>query len=131
MRFAGRAARHREVLAGQMHQPSVDGGASRHHAVGGKLLVGHAEVRGPVPAKQPNLFKAALVRQPVHALARRKLARCVLPVDAILPTAHLQLHALRYQLRDLVVQCLLFLRIFLSRHLFPWGKLRTLALSAF
>ncbi len=129
MCFARRAACHREILARQVHQPSVDSRASCHHAVGGQLLFRHAEVRGPVPRKQPDLLKAALVRKPVHALARRKLARFVLPVDALLPAAQLQLRAFRLQLRNLVVHAFLVRDFFLSQHFFTWGKLRKLPLS--
>ena len=44
MHFAGRAAGHGEVLAGQVDQAAVDGGASGDHAIGGQFLVGHSEV---------------------------------------------------------------------------------------
>ena len=130
MCFAGRAASHRKILACQVHQPSVDGRASRHHAIGGQFLLGHAEVGGPVPAKQSDLLKAALVHKPVHAFARGELARFVLPVNTLLPAAQLQLRAFRLQLRNLVVHAFLMRDFFLSQHLFTWGNLRKLPLSA-
>ena len=43
MDLSGSAAQHGEILAGEMEDAAIDGGASGDHAIGGNVLAGHAE----------------------------------------------------------------------------------------
>jgi hypothetical protein len=73
--LARRAARHGEVLAGQVNQPAPHRGRAGDDAVGGQVLVGHAEHGRPVLSEHARLLEAVRVDQGVDALARRQLAR--------------------------------------------------------
>ena len=89
----GRAAAHREVVAQHDHRAAVDL-RSPHHAVGrrelGQLVVG--VVLG-LAGDGADLVEAALVDQPVDALAHREPAAVVLALHLVGP-AHLARHAL-------------------------------------
>ena len=61
-------------LARCTSRPSMEA-APGHHAVGRHVFAGHAEQRGAVLRKQPDLLEAVRIDQRVDALARRQLAR--------------------------------------------------------
>ncbi len=63
------------------------------HAVAGDLLVGHAEVGGPVLDEHVELFEGAFVEQQVDALAGGQLTLGVLAGDPLLAAAHPRLGA--------------------------------------
>ncbi len=81
--FAGRAACNREVLARQMHQPSIDRGAACHYTVGGQIFLRHAEIRGVMLRKKADLLKALAVHQFCNTLPRRQLAAGVMLFDSL------------------------------------------------
>ena len=43
MDLSGSAAQHSEILAGEVEDAAIDGGAPGDHAIGGNVLAGHAE----------------------------------------------------------------------------------------
>ena len=80
--LAGSAARHGEILAGQMHQAAIDRGASGHHAIGGHLFVRPCRNRWrgaaqTVRSPESCLCRPAVRRAPAPSACRRHVAcRC-------------------------------------------------------
>ena len=69
MDFAGRTARHREILTGKMHEPAADRGGAGYHAVGREGFVGHAEQNGPVFGEQAGLFETPFVHHQLDSFS--------------------------------------------------------------
>ena len=94
MDLAGRAAQDREVLTGQMNQPAIDRGRTRHHTIGRNFLICHAEIRLPVLGEEAELFETIGIHQRGDALAGRELALFLLLGQPFGSAALLQLFAL-------------------------------------
>ena len=93
-----RAAEHREVLAKDEDEAAVDGAGTRHHAVAGDALSGHAELGAAVLDEGVDLLERAGIEQKLQALARGQLAALVLGGDALGPAAHASRLALGLEL---------------------------------
>jgi hypothetical protein len=76
--LAGRPAGDREVLTGQVHQASPDGGGAGDHAIGRHTLALHSEEHGTMLGEQPGLIEALRIEQSIDSLARRQLTRFAL-----------------------------------------------------
>ena len=76
--FAGRAAGHREILAGDVDRAAVDLAAAGDHAIGRQRLVGHAEQQGAVLRKEAHFLEGVAIEQVSEALARGQLAFAML-----------------------------------------------------
>ena len=63
VKLARGAARDCEILAGQMHQPAVEGGAAGNDAVGRNFLIGHAELAWRVLREQADLLEAFAIHE--------------------------------------------------------------------
>src|SRR5262245_43476660 len=93
MDFAGGAPEHCEVLAGEVHEPSVDRRSTRHDAVGGAFLASHAEVELPVLCEGAKFFEAARIDKLVNAVAGGELALLALLGESLGAAALLDQHA--------------------------------------
>ena len=100
MHLSRSAAEHREVLAGQVNETTVDRRCSCHDAIRGQIFAGHSEVGGAMHRKDSDLFKAGLVDQRGNAFACRQFAGCVLLFDPIPAAAKLQFGASSAQVGD-------------------------------
>ncbi len=94
MHLARRTARDGEVLAREVDEAAIDGGASGHDAIGGKILVGHPEQRRAMTREQRQLLEAALIDETLDPFARGELARLMLLFSALLAAAKFDPRAL-------------------------------------
>ena len=88
MRFRQSAAVHREVLAVNKHQASVDHAVARHHTIAWNFLIGHAEIRTTMFYEHIPFFEGTFIQQHFNTLARSEFAFGMLCVDALLASAH-------------------------------------------
>ena len=95
-----RAAEDREILREHEHAPAVDRAVTGDDAVAEHLLLLHVEVGAAMRDEAVDLDEASGIEQEIDALARRQLARRVLPVDAVLAAAFERLGVERIELRD-------------------------------
>ncbi len=104
MRLARRPARHRKILARNVHQAAVNLRASCDHSIRGQFFSRHAEVGGAMCGEQSHFLKAVLVHQPFQTFARRKFSTGMLFGKAQLSSALFDLSFSRPQFADLVLR---------------------------
>lgn len=90
---------HREVLAVEKDQPSVDGAVTRHHPIAGNLFLGHAEMIAAMLDKHIEFLEGIRVEQDLDALTRRELAPLMLALDAVCSAADTRQIPLFFQFR--------------------------------
>src|SRR5208282_6812160 len=100
MHLTSGAARYREILAGKVHQTSVNGRASGNHTIGRQVLFGHAEVRGTVLGEETDLLKAVAIYKLVYALPGGELPRFMLLLEPLFAAAFLGFRPLLAQFAD-------------------------------
>ena len=98
--FRERAAEYGEILAEDEDQTPVDGAVTRDHAIGGNLLLRHAEFRAPVFDEFVPFFEGVLIQQKADALPGGQLALEMLLLNAMLAAAELCGLAGRFQPLD-------------------------------
>src|SRR5271165_1459565 len=82
-----------EVLAGKVHQPAIDCGATCDHTVRWQLFVCHTEVSGAMLGEEADFLKAIAINQLVDALARGQLTRFMLLLNALFAAAFPELRS--------------------------------------
>src|ERR1700746_4100175 len=103
MRFRERPAEHGKVLAEGEDEPAVHRAVSRHHAVTGNLVLGHAEILAAVLDEHVPLLEGAGIEEQLQALARGELALGMLRLDAARAAAQAGGRALLFELaKDLL-----------------------------
>ena len=100
MGFGQGAAKDREVLAEDEHQPAIDGAVAGDDAVPGDLLLRHAEVGAAVLDEHVPFLEAAVVEEEGDALTGSQLALAMLRIDALLSAAKKRRVALFLQLLE-------------------------------
>ena len=90
MHLARRPAGDGEILAGHMDGASGDSPASGDHAIGGQILVAHAEKSAVVLGEQSRFLKGVAIQQEGHPLPRGKLPALVLLGGALGPAPQFQ-----------------------------------------